>query len=55
MDPEPRESSAVTETKLAKPDVVDWAGPEDPAHPRNWPKGTKKLHVLIISVFTLYS
>ncbi|ATY61555.1 MFS transporter, putative [Cordyceps militaris] len=55
MDPEANESTPVAETKSAKTEVVDWNGPDDPAHPRNWTKGNKQKHVLIISIFTLYS
>ncbi|KAM0740601.1 hypothetical protein ACQRIT_005785 [Beauveria bassiana] len=55
MDPEVSTSSTVAVAKSAEPDSVDWDGPKDPAHPRNWTKGTKQMHVLIISVFTLYS
>ncbi|EJP62611.1 MFS transporter, putative [Beauveria bassiana ARSEF 2860] len=55
MDPEANASSTVAVAKSAGPDSVDWDGPKDPAHPRNWTKGTKQMHVLIISVFTLYS
>ncbi|KAI1117107.1 hypothetical protein F5Y14DRAFT_404847 [Nemania sp. NC0429] len=40
----------------AKPDdIVDWAGPDDPANPRNWRKGIKLIHVALISIFTLYT
>jgi len=44
-----------TEGKANESDVVDWEGPDDPAHPRNWKPGTKLIHVLLVSAFTLYS
>ncbi|KZF23887.1 putative MFS transporter [Xylona heveae TC161] len=46
-------SQTVPEAK--DPDVVDWDGPDDPANPRNWKRGTKLMHVLLVSAFTLYS
>ncbi|XWW93080.1 hypothetical protein V2A60_001008 [Cordyceps javanica] len=55
MNPEASESSTVAESKPVTSEYVDWDGPDDPAHPRNWTKGSKQMHVLIISVFTLYS
>ncbi|KAK4243493.1 major facilitator superfamily domain-containing protein [Corynascus novoguineensis] len=34
------------------PDIVDWDGPNDPAYPRNWPRGKKRTHVALLSTFT---
>ncbi|KAJ5398469.1 MFS transporter [Penicillium sp. CMV-2018d] len=42
-------------TKSENGDVIDWEGPDDPANPRNWKKGIKLRHVLLVSGFTLYS
>ncbi len=55
MRPEVSESNPAGEDKSVKPDIVGWDGSEDVANPRNWTKGRKNMHVLIISVFTLYS
>ncbi|RYP88803.1 hypothetical protein DL770_004595 [Monosporascus sp. CRB-9-2] len=35
------------------PYVVDWDGPNDPAHPLNWSSSKKNMHVIIVSLFTL--
>ncbi|RDL36000.1 putative MFS transporter [Venustampulla echinocandica] len=37
------------------PIIVDWDGPADRANPRNWTRGAKLMHVLLVSSFTLYS
>ncbi|RJE25315.1 Major Facilitator Superfamily [Aspergillus sclerotialis] len=37
------------------PNIVDWDGDDDPAHPRNWSKFLRNLHVVLASVFTLYA
>ena len=37
------------------PNIVDWNSPADPANPRNWTRGAKLTHVLLVSTFTLYS
>ncbi|KAK9413069.1 putative Major facilitator superfamily domain-containing protein [Seiridium unicorne] len=34
--------------------LIDWEGPDDPENPRNWPSLKKSLHVVLISIFTLY-
>ena len=43
------------EGKANESNVVDWEGPDDAAHPRNWKPATKLTHVLLVSAFTLYS
>lgn len=35
--------------------IVDWDGPDDPKNPRNWSQAFRMTHVLLVSVFTLYS
>ncbi|KAK7691660.1 hypothetical protein QCA50_005059 [Cerrena zonata] len=35
--------------------VVDWDGPDDPTHPRNWPGRKKWLATLAVSLFSLIS
>ncbi|KAH8700399.1 major facilitator superfamily domain-containing protein [Talaromyces proteolyticus] len=50
----PNEESA-TDNAVADPNIVDWDGPEDPANPRNWSKGRKMLHIILISLSVLYS
>lgn len=37
------------------PNIVDWDGDDDPAHPRNWSKFMRNLHVVLASLFTLYA
>ncbi len=37
------------------PNIVDWDGPDDPANPRNWPKGRKILNIALVSLSVLYS
>ncbi|KAK6087316.1 fluconazole resistance protein 1 [Seiridium cupressi] len=34
--------------------LIDWEGPDDPENPRNWPSLKTRLHVVLISIFTLY-
>ncbi|KAI0125629.1 major facilitator superfamily domain-containing protein [Xylariales sp. AK1849] len=34
--------------------IVDWDGPDDSNNPRNWPAVKRHLHVVLVSVFTLY-
>ncbi|MCJ1380893.1 hypothetical protein MMC17_004002 [Xylographa soralifera] len=46
-------SQPVPEAK--DPNTIDWDGPVDPANPRNWTRGAKLTHVLLVSAFTLYS
>jgi hypothetical protein len=33
--------------------IVDWDGPQDPNNPRNWPKGKKWAHIVMVSLFAL--
>lgn len=47
--------SNLVKMESEKSDVVDWEGPNDPENPRNWKKGLKLQHVLLVSGFTLYS
>lgn len=35
--------------------AVDWVGPDDPANPLNWPKVKKNMHIIFVSIFTLYA
>ncbi|KAI0468960.1 major facilitator superfamily domain-containing protein [Xylaria cf. heliscus] len=42
------------EDTVVDPNIVDWDGPGDPAHPRNWSNGTKLMNVLLISLSVLY-
>lgn len=35
--------------------IVDWDGPDDSANPLNWSSFKSNLHVIIVSVFTLYA
>lgn len=37
------------------PNIVDWDGPEDPANPLNWSKFLRYLHIILVSLFTLYA
>lgn len=59
-DPEGKEQDfgyrGTTEDQLnPDPNVVDWDGPDDPANPLNWSKFKRNLHVIIVSIFTLYA
>ncbi|KAM0819802.1 putative Major facilitator superfamily domain-containing protein [Seiridium cardinale] len=40
--------------KTRRDPIIDWEGPDDPENPRNWPSLKKSLHVVLISIFTLY-
>lgn len=42
-------------SQLEKQDAVDWDGPDDPANPFNWSQTKKNMHVIFVSVFTLYA
>ncbi|POS76602.1 hypothetical protein DHEL01_v205009 [Diaporthe helianthi] len=44
-----------TPTKSEAPDsnIVDWDGPQDPNNPRNWIKGKKWAHIIMVSLFAL--
>ncbi|KUM59436.1 hypothetical protein ACN42_g7712 [Penicillium freii] len=42
-------------SQLEKQDAVDWDGPDDPANPLNWSQAKKNMHVIFVSVFTLYA
>jgi len=33
--------------------IVDWDGPQDPNNPRNWTKGKKWAHIIMVSLFAL--
>jgi hypothetical protein len=37
------------------PDIVCWDGPNDPENPLNWSGLKKNLHIMSVSIFTLYS
>ncbi|MCJ1403547.1 hypothetical protein MMC11_006770 [Xylographa trunciseda] len=50
-----REKTSQPVPTAKDPSVVDWDGPADPANPRNWTRGAKLMHVLLVSGFTLYS
>ncbi|KAI0478860.1 hypothetical protein GGR56DRAFT_689889 [Xylariaceae sp. FL0804] len=58
-DPDLKRRGAATETNSMPPpqdpDVVDWDGPDDPANPLNWLGWKERLHVVFVSVFTLYA
>lgn len=41
-------------SQFEKHDAVDWDGPDDPANPLNWSQTKKNMHVIFVSVFTLY-
>ncbi|KAJ5415973.1 Major facilitator superfamily domain general substrate transporter [Penicillium sp. CMV-2018d] len=42
-------------SQLEKQDAVDWDGPDDLANPLNWSQAKKNMHVIFVSVFTLYA
>ena len=42
-------------SQLEKQDALDWDGPDDPANPLNWSQAKKNMHVIFVSVFTLYA
>ncbi|KAI0102475.1 putative MFS transporter [Nemania sp. FL0031] len=46
---------SIAPPEVKSDDIVDWEGPEDPANPRNWKRAVKITHVILISVFTLYT
>ncbi|PYI09482.1 major facilitator superfamily protein [Aspergillus sclerotiicarbonarius CBS 121057] len=48
--PDRSEKSPVSERTEPDAVVVDWDGPNDPEHPRNWTNGRKWLNVLLISL-----
>jgi hypothetical protein len=37
------------------PNIVDWAGPNDPENPRNWSKVYKLTNIIVISLSVLYT
>ncbi|KAJ5499899.1 Major facilitator superfamily domain general substrate transporter [Penicillium expansum] len=41
-------------SQFEKHDAVDWDAPDDPANPLNWSQTKKNMHVIFVSVFTLY-
>lgn len=43
------------DSQLAKgPNTVDWDGDDDAANPLNWSKSLRNLHVILVSLFTLF-
>lgn len=49
------DSNNQSKTQPAKdPNLIDWDGPDDRENPRNWPNMLRNLHIVLISVFTLY-
>lgn len=34
--------------------VVDWDGADDPKNPLNWPSFNRHMHIVLVSIFTLY-
>jgi hypothetical protein len=42
-------------SQLEKQDAVDWDGLDDPVNPLNWSQAKKNMHVIFVSVFTLYA
>ena len=56
-DVEPGDATEKSVESLAAHDaeIVDWEGPSDHEHPRNWTARAKLTHVLLVSGFTLYS
>lgn len=42
-------------SQLEKQDAVDWDGPNDPGSPLNWSQTKKNMHVIFVSIFTLYA
>ena len=40
---------------IKDPNLVDWDGPDDPENPMNWPRSSRMLHVVLVSMFTLYA
>lgn len=51
-----REYDETTMDQLGQdPNIVDWDGPDDSANPLNWSSFKSNLHVIIVSVFTLYA
>lgn len=42
-------------TDIMQSNAVDWVGPDDPANPLNWPKVKRNMHIVFVSIFTLYA
>ncbi|KAH8681311.1 major facilitator superfamily domain-containing protein [Xylariales sp. PMI_506] len=49
------EKTATTVPEASHPDLVTWAGSDDPENPKNWPSGQKWLIIFIVSTFTFMS
>lgn len=49
----PENGSTTHESKVDET-IVDWDGPDDPNNPQNWPRLKRNIHVVLISVFTMY-
>jgi len=54
VDVEKGKAEAVaTEHELQDPNIVDWAGPDDPENPVNWKPGVKWANIAVLSALTL--
>lgn len=42
-----------TKSEAHDANIVDWDGPHDPNNPRNWTKGKKWAHIIMVSLFAL--
>ncbi|KAK5075024.1 hypothetical protein LTR64_001229 [Lithohypha guttulata] len=48
-------SDTVNETTEHDSSTVDWDGPQDPNNPLNWTLTVKWVHIIIVSIMTLFS
>lgn len=54
VEPEPRASKSDSSTAPSRT-LVDWDGPNDPSHPKNWPTRKKWTTLLPMSLFNFLS
>lgn len=49
------EPASMADERVKDPNIVDWDGPDDPENPLNWSSFVRMMHVVLVSVFTLYA